>query len=83
MPKLPNQIKTSTINEFLDKHNIQNQIVKQMMEETVKFENEKQQSEDFHQKPKKTGGLSERLLRMIRKKEEFLKKRKAKNEHSL
>ena len=64
-------MKSLSINQFLDKHNIQNKIVKKMMEETIKYE--KEQAKEKKPKRKIINGISERLLRMIRKKEEILK----------
>ena len=73
-----------TINEFPDKNNLQNQIVKKMMEETMKMEKEKKAnlSSTEPKKEKRIGGISERLLNMIRKKERFLKERNQKNANS-
>ena len=51
------------------------------MEESVKYEKEKMVKEA--PKKKRVGGLSERLLRMIRQKEKFLKERKKEKQKNM
>jgi hypothetical protein len=52
------------------------------MQESLKYE-KTQKPAIKPPKPKNSGGLSERLLRMIRQKEQFLKERKKESVNSL
>ena len=49
------------------------------MEDSLKYQKEKEKKEVEVPQSRKTGGFSERLLRMIRQKEQFLKERKQQN----